>query len=308
MKDEKKFVIDTFKKVYGVTDLAEELFVSDDDPNQVDDDKVQALIVEYDKKKISGIKTKSFDQGAQAREKKVKQDIEEAIKTKFGIDAFDNDDLDALIDHAVSLKPAGKAGELTPEQIEALPHVIGLKRNFSKTLTEKETEFNQKLTAKEEEKAREKLQLKVNTIALKKLTEKNPVLPEDKAKADRRITKDLLEELTPYGWLEQDGEIIPLGKDGKQVTTANDVPVTLDDLIDDLIDSNFDFAPIVQTPTRTSSKNGKIDPKPNPDNKPAYTGKIPDNEKEYLALINDKSLSVAQRVSIRDQYKKKKGL
>lgn len=310
MKDEKKFVIDTLKGVYGVTNIADTEYLSDEDPEQVDDDKLRALFVRLDKDKLSTVKTKSFDDGAKAREKKVKSEIETAIKNKFGIAEFDADDLEQLIDHAVSLKPVTKIADLTEAQIEALPYVVGLKNKYSKQLTEKETEFNTKLTAKEKEQEAAKLFGKVSDYAVKKLIDKNPLLPEDKKKADRRIKVDLLDELSPYGWLEQDEEIIPLGKDGAQLTTGNGVLVSLDDLLDEKFE-NFEFDETPATPARSSAKNGKIDPKTKQQQapeKPAYTGKIPDNEKEYLALINDRSLSVEQRKSIRDQYRKKKGL
>lgn len=305
MKDEKAFVIDTLKNVYGVTDVAEDEYISDEDPNQVDDDKVKALFAKHDKGKIQKVKTKSFDEGAKARELKVKSSIESSIKTKFGIDNFESDDIETLIDHAVSLKPKSTGGTLTPEDIEKLPHVIGLKNTFSNQLKEKEKEFNQKLTAKEQEEAQKQLFGRIATGAIAKLKEKNPVLPEDEAKSNRRIQKDLIEELNAYGWIEENGERIPIGRDGKQLENSNGVPITEADLIDNIINDNFEF---VKSTSRTAAP-GKTGTKTtNATEKEAYTGKLPDNEKDYVEMVNNRKYSVEERKSIQRQYKKKKGL
>lgn len=309
MKDEKQFVIDTLKTVYGVSNIAESEFISDEDPEQVDDDKVKSLFAKYDKDKVEKTKTKFFDDGAKAREKKLKSELETSIKTKFGITEFDADDLDALIDHAVSKKPVTNIADLTPEAIEALPHVIKLKNDLNKKIADKETEFNTKLSEREKAEAKAKLFTKASGLAVTRLMSKNPVLPADADKAKRRIQKDLIEELEVYGFLEQDGEIIPLDKDGKQVTTENDVPVTFDDLVDRL-SLNFDFSDVPPPKAKESSKSNppaKVPGKEAPQVEP-YKGKIPDNEEEYLKLITDRSFSVEERASIQRQYKKKKGI
>lgn len=308
MKDEKLFVVDTLKNVYGLTNVAEDEYISDEDPNQVDDDKVKALFSKYDKEKIGKVKTKSFDEGAKAREKTVKSTIETSLKTKFGITDFEADDIDTLIDHAVSLKPKASGAVLTPEEIEKLPHVIGIKSNFTKQLKEKETEFNEKLTAKEQEEAQKQLFGRIAGDAIAKLNEKSPVLPTDQAKADRRIKKDLIEELNAYRWIEQDNERIPLGKDGKQLENSNGVPITEVDLVESIINDNFEFT---KATPRTSSGGGKppVGGKPDASTKEAYSGKLPANNDEYVAMINDrKKYSVEERLSIQRQYNKKKGL
>jgi len=309
MKNDRQFVLDTMKNVYGVNELADELFMSDDDSNEVDGDKVKALFVDYDKKKVAVNKTKFFDQGAQSREKKIKEDTENLIKSRFGITTFDGDGLESLIDHAVSLKPAGALKDLTPDQIEALPHVVGIKNKFQQQLTAKEQEFNEKLTAKEQEEAQKQLFGKIAANAIQVLGDKNAVLPEDEAKADRRIKKDLIEELNAYGWIEQNGLRIPIGKDGKQLETANGVLISEEDLITSIINENFEFKEELKAPPRTSPQDKNKGPKPDkaPEKEP-YTGALPNSPEQYSKMMADRSLSLDMRKSMQRQYKKKNGI
>lgn len=311
MKNEKQFVIDTFKEVYGVTDLAEESFISDDDANQVDDEKVKALFKKYDGDKLKTTKTASFNDGAKAREAKVKTDIEKALKDKFGITEtdFTGDDLDTLVDYIAETRKPGK-GAITEDELLKHPAVVRLKNQHQTELQAKDTEYNQKLTAKEQEDSKKQLFSRLSTKARAKLTEKNPILPEDEDKKSRRLKKDLDDELAAFGWMEVDGNPIPLDDTGAQLQNSNGVLLSADDIIEQVINENFEFA---AAQPRSSAGAGKKDPiKPGQQQQPdkeAYTGTVPDSNEEYLKLLSPKSgLTVEQRASLMRQYKKKKGL
>lgn len=165
--------------------------------------------------------------------------VEAAIRNTFGL----ADDLtgDELIAKAKESSPKGSGdGQMTDDEIKAHPLFIALQQEKSKEIAQMqkdhkdalanvETDFNSKMTV-----------TTVNQKALAYIKSKNPVLPTDSSKADKRLST-ILPELAKYKFEQKGNDIIVKDENGHQLTDAHNNAVNFNDLVDSIAEDYFDF-------------------------------------------------------------------
>lgn len=309
----KQFVESVLKTQGKNTNDAEvsEILSKFDDSSDIDIDaldEVQTLYIASDKDRIKSIKTSAGDQAWKKGEAKIKGEIEERIKSKFGIS--DELEIDQLIDHVHGLKVtpgtgALKVEDLTQEDLNKHPLVISMQNKHTTTLQAKETEFATKLSTIQKETEFKSIFSEVSAHALNLLETKNPILPADPAKAQKAKNVLLVKELEGLKYKRIDGKIVPLNEDETPLTDEHGNNKTLDSLIGEIVESNFEFKTGEE---RKSPGNGRTPaPTTKKPTEEEYKGALPKSNDEYLEWITDKSRSVEERASIKRQYEAKLG-
>lgn len=300
-----KFVLGVIAKMHNIPELeVAEALKSDGGDDDIDLQKAYDYMLDKDKERVKTLKKSNFDEGHKKAKKEVLSTVESALKSKLGItDDLEGDD---LIDHIVTLKAPDAGGTVpkTEEELKKHPFVIGLQNSHRVALEAKDQEWSGKLTAKEEETKHAALFSDVRAIALRALDAKNPILPKDPEKAAKAKERLLVKELEGFKFLKQGSEITVLDTDGKPLDDGHGNPKQLSALVDEVITSNFELAVADQ---RENSGAGKGGGQADPPAAEAWTGKLPANNDEYLAILTDPKVSTEQKVSMKRQYEKKLG-
>lgn len=214
-----------------------------EDSEELKDDALQVAL-DLDAERISRIKethkTEKADQYARAK-KEVSSDWEKKIKAQFNLET---DKIgDELIAEAVQKVSSGDGdgdGELTDDKVKAHPLFIKLQNDLDTEVKQLNEDWQKKLEETQNGFEHEKLRSYVNNEAIRYIKGKNPVLPEDQAKAQKRlsvVTKDLSE----YDFEKQGDKIIVKTKEGHQLVDRHDKPVSFEQLVESIGGDYFDF-------------------------------------------------------------------
>ncbi len=209
--------------------------------DELNEDALQSLLTK-DADRIKAIKdgyTESKDNQYKRGLKEGAEKIEGTLKEKFGIE----EDLtgEDLIAKAVeTLSGRSGEGEMSESDVKTHPVYIALQNEKSKEIARMQKEHEQALANAESEFNTKMTKTSVNQRVLQHIRSKNPILPEDPKKADKRL-RTILPELDQYKF-EQDGnEIIVKDSNGQMLTDAHNNVVTFDRLVDTLSEDYFDF-------------------------------------------------------------------
>lgn len=280
---------------------------------EIDDSLAETILKELDAEKVTSFKEEAktrFDNGVKKGQKETAIKFEKKLKTAFDIqeDSLEGEELLSKIEE-ISKEKGGKTSSkeidfnsVTVDQLEKIPAYINKQREFQTKITEKEQEKAAALEEVVNKTKNQEILQKVKTLALSKLNERNPILPQEAAKAERQKNKLLIEELEAFKFMQaEDGALIPLDEEGKPKTNANGISIDVDMLITGIIDSNFEFE--------------KVDQKKSPGNKTgdnggsgasaSYAGKAPTSSKEYMDLLTSDELTIEEKSSIKEQYREK---
>lgn len=293
-------------------DLAEDLkdAVEGED---VKDDVAEKILKKLDANKVSKFKeeaTERFDNGVKKGQKETAKKFEKKLRSTFEIDddTLEGEDLLSKVEEVsteLKSKSSGKGDKpdlsaITPEDLEKIPAFINKNRDFQKQLKDKDAEKELAVNEVKNEIKKNSLKSKASNLALAKLNERNPILPQDASKAEKMKNKLLVEELSSIPFMEaEDGSLIPLNEEGKPRTNANGVEIDFDMLVNGIIESNFEFA---KTDERKSPSN-KNDKSSSSSEDKKYTGKAPTSSKEYLELLTNPDLSIEEKASVKEQYR-----
>lgn len=298
------------KAVEDFADLSIKL--SDDDGkelDELDDDEVVAVFQKLDGEKVTGFKTKlteRFNDG----HKKGKAEIgnfEKKLKDKFDID---DEDLtgDDLIEHIKDSIPApGGPTDLTKfteDDLKKVPAYKKIKQAHTAELNTLKTEHEKALQAEKENLAKGEVFSEVKDKGRTILNGKKVLLPEDASKKEARIQKLLDTELKNHTWKKENGVLIPVDKDGVQLEDANGKVINFDDLVNSIIDTNFDPAPENTPPPPGPGNKHPHQQQQNKDKKP-YTGTIPTSKDQYMDILLDKNIDIDQKVALKENYSDK---
>ena len=205
-------------------------------------DDALTLLLAKDAERISLIKEKSkgdSDSQYKRGQRETAEKFENSIKTTFGIE----DDLNGndLIAKAKELNTGGSGdGKLTDDDVKAHPVFIALQTEKSKEIAQMQKDHKSALDNNENEFNAKMTRSSVNQKALAHIRSKNPVLPEDTKKADKRLNT-ILPELANYKFEQNGNDIIVKDLDGKLLTDAHDNAVSFDQLVDGIAEDYFDF-------------------------------------------------------------------
>lgn len=199
----------------------------------LDADRMTALVEKHKKEKA--------DQYARAL-KEVSKDWEKKIKEQFSLETESTGD--DLIAEAVQKQSSGggkgDGEELTDEKVKSHPLYIRLQNEKKKEIDEINADWQKKLEEKDNEYNQRMTRSSVHQKILTRIKSKNPILPEDAKKAEKRLNA-ALRDFSEYDFDIDGNDIIVKTKDGQQLMDKHNNPVSFDELVDAVADDYFDF-------------------------------------------------------------------
>lgn len=204
-----------------------------------------SIMLDLDASRMSTLveahKKEKADQYARAL-KEVSKDWEKKIKDQFSLETDKTGD--ELIAEAVQSKASGggdgDGDELTDEKVKSHPLYIRLENEKKRELEEVRKEWEKKLDEKENEYTQRMTRSSVHQKILARIKSKNPVLPEDAKKAEKRLNA-ALRDFSEYDFDIDGNDIIVKTKDGQQLKDKHNNPVSFEELVDVVADDYFDF-------------------------------------------------------------------
>lgn len=313
----RKAFMGVITKLYnkGAEDLADMSIKLTDDDNkeldELDDSEVTSILQKLDSDKVAASKTKlteKYNEGYKKAQAEVATKIEKKLKSTFEVEGSDDLTGDDLIDHIKDSIPAstGQADltKFTEDDLKKVPAFKKIKQAHTLELTTLKTEHEKAIAAEKENIAKGEVFSKVKDKALTTLNGKKVLLPEDATKKEARIQKLLIDDLKGYQFKEENGKFIPVDKDGVQLEDANGKVINFDDLVNSIIDTNFDPAP-ENTPPPPGPNNKQNQQQQQNKEKKQYTGTVPTSKDQYMDLLLDKNLDIDQKVALKDNYSEK---
>jgi hypothetical protein len=171
---------------------------------------------------------RGLKEGSVKFEKAIKQEIDSDLE---GVE---------LVAELVSqIQAKASENKLTDQDVEKHPRYIELKTEVEKKVKEAVSEKEADIKRLQVEFEKKETFRTINAKALEMLESLNPVLPEDKAKAES-WKKTYLKEFEGFDYQEKDGDYIVL-KDGKVYEDSHGNPIKLTDLSKLTADKYFEF-------------------------------------------------------------------
>lgn len=314
----RKAFMGVITKLYnkGAEDLADmSIKLTDDDSKELDDlddSEVTAVLTKLDGDKVTASKTKlteKYNEGYKKAQAEVAGKIEKKLKSTFDVE----EDLtgDDLIEHIKDSIPAAGPDntdltKFTEDDLKKVPAFKKIKQAHTAELNTLKTEHEKALQAEKENLAKGEVFSEVKDKGRTILNGKKVLLPEDASKKEARIQKLLDTELKSHTWKKENGVLIPVDKDGVQLEDANGKVINFDDLVNSIIDTNFDPAPETTiTTTGTGNKNQNQQQQQQNQQKKPYTGTIPTSKDQYMDLLLDKNTDIEQKVALKENYSDK---
>lgn len=209
--------------------------------DELADDALQQLL-DKDASRITAIKDAnkgSRDDQYKRGQKETAEKFENSIKSLFGIE----DDLngDELIAKAKETIPSGSGdGKLTDDDVKAHPVFIALQTEKSKEIAQMQKDHDKALEDAEGEFNSKMTRSAVNAKAIAHIRGKNPKLPDDSAKANKRLNA-ILPELGKFKFEQKGNDITVKNEDGSLLTNAQGHQISFDQLVEGIADDFFDF-------------------------------------------------------------------
>ena len=241
-------------------------------------------------------RTKVDTDGYQRGEERLSRKFEKALKAK-GIEAPDLDKLDEALD-TIAASGSGKGlDQLSAEEIAKLPQVKKLLTDAENAkmlaVSEAGKKAEEQLKTDRENFAKEQLHAKVETQARKIITDLNPNLNPDSAKAERQVSR-LLADLKAGGYkVEADGTLAPIDADGKYLGNGAGGNKSFAELVRETVTAEYDL-PVSKekdAPGNTNPAGGDA----------SYTG--PKTQAEYEQQLNLTAPGSADRTKLMDGWK-----
>ena len=214
-----------------------------EDSEELKDDALQQLL-NLDSTRITGIKDNFIgnkDEQYKRALRETSERWEKDIKKAFNLET----DLigDELIAEVVKTKSKGSGDgkdDLTDDKVKAHPLYIDLNNSKVRELSELKKQHQTELETKDNEFNSRTTLANVNSSALSYVRSKNPILPEDVAKAGKRLNS-ILPELGKYDFEKNGDSYIVKNKDGSQLVDTHNNPVSFEELLDNVSDTYLDF-------------------------------------------------------------------
>lgn len=283
-----------------------------DGSDEVDEEKALALIIQKDKERIEKIKTDNstkWDDAIKKATGQVWSKVEKTLKDRFDVDSeLQGEELLEFI--VENKKPDGKP--LTDDEVKSHPVFMKTIKELNKKLEEKDKEKEAALKEAQENFTQKEIFSEVRKEALMafdKLGE--AILPADARKADMMKQRLLIDELNQYDYTKQDGKFLPRYKAGTKDKNGNDIggkfvedehgyAMEFEDLVSKKAKENFEFKTSKDRQSPNNADNNNPPRKEQKEKK--YQGKAPANQREYVGLLTDDSLSPDQKIEIKEQY------
>lgn len=286
-------LISTAFKIGGDHEIAEAL---NSDENDLDEKKVASLILELDKSRIKEIRTKHHDEGHKKGKAETLAAFEKDLREKFNVSDLEKQGLE-LIEAIIEKQGSKSSKELDDDAVKRSKTYQTEKLQWEKKLEDLKKEMEDKVKATEAGFQKEKTFSKASEKALAILDALKPVLSEDPQKALRQ-KQILLNELKGFDFSEVNGELVIL-KDGKPLEDEHGHSVKFDALVKNKASEFFDFQKSEgrTTPSGSGSGDGGSGA-----GKGKYSGVMPKTEAEYMAVIADDKVALADRLALKEAW------
>lgn len=279
--------------------LREALQITADDQT-IDEKKFIELLVT----KQSEVVKDRDQRGYQRAQKEVLTKLEKDLRTKYPIDDAELKGAD-LIDKIIELqkedvKVKGKPKELSDDDVKKHPLYLELEKAKAKEVTETKKHFEEIIAKDQESRNYESLLSEVDKNADKIFQSLgDAVLPEDATIAAKHKQKLLYEELRQIKWQKTGEDLIALKEDGSRYEDKAGNAKTFGDIVAEIAKNNFVFKQSQERKGPGNGNEGKDDKKVIP---AKFTGQAPKTGNDYVALLQDSSLSVEVKQEIRNAY------
>lgn len=269
------------------------------------DEDGETQVIEGDVARIGKLTTpkkgETFQDGYAKAKKEVLTDFEKTLRELYEIesDATGPELVEAII--AAKAKPGAK--EVTEDDVKKHPVYQNAEKAHKAALKQVQTEWETKLTERENQYKKGETFNTVASKALAKLTGMNPVIPAN-AKVAANIQRSFLDGLKDFDY-EVQGDRIVVMKDGKVVDDGHGHSLEFDKLIEDHAGGFYEFK---QNNGGSNGGNGKNEGSGggggNGGGGVTYPAGIqkPKTYDEMMAIVNNTSLPAKDRSTVLDVW------
>jgi hypothetical protein len=308
----KKLILGVLGTLFKMSEVEVAELLKTDDPEKLDETKALELIISKDKERIDTIKNdqkKKFDDGYKKGQSESLSKLEKQLRDKYSIeDDLQGEELVEAILAAKTVELQKQSGkkDYTEDEIKKLPVFIKLEKDLRKAVDDAKTEGESKLKQVQDEYTQKELFGNIKGLALTHFRKKNPILSEDAAKAENQINFGLINHLQGYKYQKEGKDYIILKPDGNRLEDAHGHPMTLEQLVDSVATTNFDFK---AADDRSSAGNGGAGGSQGGGGTAGkkYSGKAPASAKEYADTLLDSTLDLETKADFKAQYSKEFG-
>lgn len=304
--DYKKILTGVLAKTLNIGDGEAAELIKDGE--NITEETITSSILDKDKERVKVLtnskKEEHFQDGYKKAKKEERAKLEEEVKAEFGIES-DKTGIDLIKDvvTAQSKSDGGKEGVTDEDIMKSKPYQDLLKTKKDELATQK-TEFENQINTLKSEQMAEKNFAFVGKTAIEKLAGLNPVVSGN-AEIASNIQNLFIKSITDkYDIVEKDGKTEVLGKDGKVAIDAHGNPLNYDELVKSHATKFYEFkANNGGSNAGNSGEGGSGGSGSGGAGYPANVQK-PKTLEELNKLLNDESISAADRVTISETYNK----
>lgn len=283
-----------------LNELKAELESSED----FDESKVSGIISKALVAKLNAVSTNaSFDKKKlqeetyKAAERKLKGNLEELIKTTFGLEDVEYDGIEAYLEAAkAKVSSTSSSGALTEDDIKKHPVYLKLERENRKSIDNLKKEHETAIANIQQEFEKGKILDEVVAVGMKHFDSLKPILSSDPKKAANQ--RKLVEEIIRKNNYEKNTDgYLPLTADGKRIEDEFKNPVTFEKHIEALTGELFDFqvGEERKSPNEDLGGGGENNGGGTGSTLKKYRGALPKNQKELNQLLFDSKIEIEQR-------------
>lgn len=241
MKAEEKKIIDAFigKTLNLSAEESASLFKKNGDDEELQPEALKTLL-ESHAKGVKAAKEKEkelFDNGYKKASADLLGKRDKALKEKYGLVDSEKEG-DELLDEIISIKT--KADTLDEEKVKVHPLYLKMEKEKNKEIEKARKEGEEKLNAREQEIASEKMFSEILSFTDTELAALKPILPADPAKAKNQ--KGLLvSDLKGFKYEKIGDDYFMIKPDGKRLEDDHGKPVTLKNFVKETSSKYWDF-------------------------------------------------------------------
>jgi hypothetical protein len=232
-----------------------------------------------------------FQDGYKKAKLEVLNDFEKEFKEKTGFKS-DKKGVDLMLEYA---SKQSQNGELTEDVIKKHPLYIDTVERLTNQMEDAIKAEQNKLTEFQTGIKKQETFSSVANKATVIFNSLKPILSQDPAKAKNQMD-DFVNKLKEYEYEIQEDRVVVLTKDGKVLENSHGHRIAFDDIVRQTAERYYDFH---KAEGRTSPNN-----QGQPQTKPASI-KVPDNEEEYVKVLNDPAIKLEDKAAIKEAYHEK---
>lgn len=249
-------------------------------------------------KKFKEAEETAFKNGQKKATKENSDNRDKEIKEAF---KFESEEIGVDLIKAI-VAANSKASEIDEEKVKLHPAYIKLEKEAAKKFKEQEEAFKTEREKADKEKNAEKTFTNVTSKAKQVLKTLNPIFgTEDEKKIESQISKLLIADLKEFDFVEQDGDIVIMTKEGKRYEDEHGKAVSFSTFVKDFASQHWEFAEGREHAGSSASNDAAARAAAAAAGKTIYKGKLPKTEQEYNEAFA-KETDAGQRVALTEEF------